>query len=147
MTYVCFSSAVPKGTLGNGEGPIFTLPCTHLSWFILLMTVTLFLISRPHLCYQHLCSLLLSSPLSIASCLSCIECHLLLSYAAVPPCAPPRATHSCVMNLLLNRNTLPPNPATSYMLYISPSVEVSGSLLTEPGPHMTLSASSHWFEL
>ena len=32
-TYVCFSSAVPKGTLGNGEGSIFTLPGTHLSWF------------------------------------------------------------------------------------------------------------------
>ena len=126
---------------------IFTLPGTHLSWFILLMTVTLFPISRPHLCYQHLCSLLLSSSLSIASCLSCTDCHPLLSCAAAPPRAPPRATHSGVMSLLLNHNTLPPNPATSHMLYISPSVEVSGILLTEPGPNMTLSVSSHWFEL
>ena len=117
---VCLSSTVPKGTLGNGEGSVFTLPGTHLSWFIPLMTVTFFPISRPHLCYQHLYSLLLSSSLSIASCLSCTDCHLLLSYAAAPPRAPPRATHSGVMNLLLNHNTLPLQSChRSYVVHIS----------------------------
>ena len=121
MTHVSvFPPLFPRAPWVMVRAPIFTLPGTHLSWSLPLASVTFFPISRPHLWYQPLYSLPLSSSLSTASCLSGTDCHLLLSYAAALPRPPPCATHTRVITLLLHHNTLPHQSCHwSYVVHIS----------------------------
>ena len=95
-------------------------------------------ICTPCFCPPH-CPLLLAYLAQIAT----SSCHMLRLHHV------PRPVLLTPVSWISYWTTIhcPSNPATGHMLYIFPSVAVSGILLTEPGPNMTLSVSSHWFEL
>ena len=83
MTHVSvFPLLFPRATLGNGEGSIFTLPGTHLSWFILLMTVTFFPnipapIYATNICTPCFCPPHCPLPLAYLAQIATSSCHML----------------------------------------------------------------------
>ena len=141
-----FSLCCSQGTLGNGE--VHFHPTRYLS----------FMVHPPHDSHSlpniPAPSMLPTSVL-LASVVLIVHCLLPILHRLPPSpviccgsttCPAPCSSLRCHESPTEPQYTAP-NPATSHMLCISPSVKVSGILLTEPGPNMTLSVSSHWFEL